>query len=68
MPEKPLSVAAERSEASFYRASGGAEIDLVLTRPGRVTRNTLPGPNCKPHLTTVGHNVSGFCWDFRITG
>ena len=33
--ENLLSVAPERSEASFYRASGGAEIDLVLTLPGR---------------------------------
>ena len=33
--ENLLAVAPERSEASFYRASGGAEIDLVLTLPGR---------------------------------
>ena len=33
--ENLLSVAPERSEASFYRATGGAEIDLVLTLPGR---------------------------------
>ena len=33
--ENLLSVAPERSEASFYRASGGAEIDLELTLPGR---------------------------------
>lgn len=33
--ENLLSVAPERSEASFYRSSGGAEIDLVLTLPGR---------------------------------
>ncbi|MDA9982853.1 ATP-binding protein [Gammaproteobacteria bacterium] len=33
--ENLLSVAPERSEASFYRASGGAEIDLLLTLPGR---------------------------------
>jgi predicted AAA+ superfamily ATPase len=33
--ENLLSVAPERTEASFYRASGGAEIDLVLTLPGR---------------------------------
>lgn len=33
--ENLLSVAPDRSEASFYRASGGAEIDLVLTLPGR---------------------------------
>jgi len=33
--ENLLSVAPARSEASFYRASGGAESDLVLTLPGR---------------------------------
>lgn len=33
--ENLLSVAPERTEARFYRASGGAEIDLVLTLPGR---------------------------------
>ncbi|MFQ5478816.1 MAG: ATP-binding protein [Candidatus Binatia bacterium] len=33
--ETLLSVAPQRSEASFYRAPGGAEIDLVLTLPGR---------------------------------
>jgi len=33
--ENLLSVAPEGTEASFYRSSGGAEIDLVLTPPGR---------------------------------
>lgn len=33
--ENLLSVAPDRAEASFYRSSGGAEIDLVLTLPGR---------------------------------
>lgn len=33
--ENLLDIAPERTEASFYRASGGAEIDLVLTLPGR---------------------------------
>jgi predicted AAA+ superfamily ATPase len=33
--ENLLAVAPDRSEASFYRSSGGAEIDLVLTLPGR---------------------------------
>ena len=33
--ETLLSVAPERTEASFYRSSGGAEIDLILTMPGR---------------------------------
>ncbi len=48
--ENLLSVAPERSEASFYRASGGAEIDLVLTLPGRapwaieIKRNLDPKP------------------------
>lgn len=33
--ETLLSVAPNRAETSFYRSSGGAEIDLVLTLPGR---------------------------------
>lgn len=33
--ENLLAVAPERTEAQFYRASGGAEIDLVLSLPGR---------------------------------
>jgi len=33
--ENLLSVAPEGTEASFYRSSGGAEIDLVLSLPGR---------------------------------
>lgn len=48
--ENLLTVAPERSEASFYRAAGGAEIDLVLTLPGRgpwaieVKRSLKPKP------------------------
>ena len=33
--ENLLLVAPNRAEASFYRASGGAEIDFILTLPGR---------------------------------
>lgn len=33
--ENILAVTPDRTEASFYRASGGAEIDLVLVLPGR---------------------------------
>jgi hypothetical protein len=33
--EKLLSVAPARTEASFYRSAGGAEIDLILSLPGR---------------------------------
>ena len=33
--ENLLAVAPARSEANYYRAAGGAEIDLVLTLPGR---------------------------------
>lgn len=33
--ENTLSVAPDDTEASFYRASGGAEIDLILLLPGR---------------------------------
>lgn len=32
--ETLLSIAPDRTDASFYRASGGAEIDLLLTLPG----------------------------------
>ena len=49
--ESLLSAAPDRTEASFYRASGGAEIDLVLTLPGRgpwaveVKRSLDPRPS-----------------------
>jgi len=33
--ENLLAVAPARSDANYYRAAGGAEIDLVLTLPGR---------------------------------
>jgi len=33
--ENLINVSPEGTEASFYRASGGAEIDLILTLPGR---------------------------------
>ena len=33
--ENLLSVAPARTEASFYRSAGGAEIDLILSLPGR---------------------------------
>lgn len=33
--ENLLPVAPERTDASFYRSSGGAEIDLILSLPGR---------------------------------
>lgn len=48
--ENLLAVAPDRSEASFYRSSGGAEIDLVLTRPGsrpwaiEIKRSLAPRP------------------------
>ena len=35
MIETLLSFAPNRAEASFYHSSGGAEIDLILTLPGR---------------------------------
>ena len=49
--ESLLSVAPDRTEASFYCASGGAEIDLVLTLPGRqpwaveIKRSLNPRPS-----------------------
>ena len=48
--ETLLSIAPDRADASFYRASGGAEIDLLLTLPGRspwaieVKRSLSPRP------------------------
>lgn len=48
--ETLLSLAPDRAEASFYRSSGGAEIDLILTLPGRrpwaieVKRSLNPRP------------------------
>jgi len=47
--ETLLGIAPPRSEASFYRTSAGAEVDLVLDLPGRqrwaieVKRGTAPG-------------------------
>ncbi len=49
--ESLLSAAPDRAEASFYRASGGAEIDLILALPGRgpwaveVKRSLNPRPS-----------------------
>ena len=49
--ESLLGVAPERTEASFYRSSGGAEIDLVLHLPGRapwaveIKRSLAPRPS-----------------------
>ncbi len=49
--ENLLAAAPDRAEASFYRASGGAEIDLVLTPPGQrpwaveVKRSLAPKPS-----------------------
>jgi predicted AAA+ superfamily ATPase len=48
--ENILAVAPDRTEASFYRASGGAEIDLLLGLPGHkpwaieVKRSLAPKP------------------------
>jgi predicted AAA+ superfamily ATPase len=48
--ENLLAVAPQGSDANFYRASGGAEIDLVLKLPGRkpwaieIKRNLDPRP------------------------
>ena len=49
--ESLLAAAPERAEASFYRASGGAEVDLVLKLPGRapwaveIKRSLTPRPS-----------------------
>ena len=49
--ESLLGIAPGRTEASFYRASGGAEVDLVLKLPGRgawaieIKRSLSPRPS-----------------------
>ena len=49
--ESLLGIAPERTEASFYRSSGGAEVDLVLALPGRgpwaieIKRSLTPRPS-----------------------
>ena len=49
--ESILGIAPERTEASFYRSSGGAEVDLVLQLPGRapwaveIKRSLTPRPS-----------------------
>ena len=49
--ENLLAVAPDRSEGSFYRSSGGAEIDLVVSVPGRrpwaieIKRSLSPKPS-----------------------
>lgn len=49
--ESLLGIAPERTDASFYRASGGAEVDLVLQLPGRapwaveIKRSLTPRPS-----------------------
>lgn len=57
--ENLLSAAPDYAEASFYRASGGAEIDLVLKLPGRkpwaieVKRSLDPRPSKGFHSACV---------------
>ena len=49
--ESLLSIAPERAGASFYRSSGGAEVDLVMELPGRdpwaieIKRSLAPRPS-----------------------
>ena len=49
--ESLLGIAPERAEATFYRSSGGAEVDLVLQMPGRapwaveIKRSLAPRPS-----------------------
>ena len=49
--ENLLAVAPDRTEGSFYRSSGGAEIDLVVSLPGRrpwaieIKRSLSPKPS-----------------------
>ena len=57
--ESLLSVAHDRAETRFYRASGGAEIDLVLRLPGRrpwaveIKRSLDPRPGRGFHSACV---------------
>lgn len=56
--ENLMSVAPERSEARFYRASGGAEIDLILTLPGRKPWAIEIKRSLDPKPTKGFHNAS----------
>jgi uncharacterized protein len=46
-----LSVTSEETQAFFYRSSGGAEVDLILQRPGKppcmieIKRSLAPSPS-----------------------
>ena len=57
--ENTLSIAPDGTEASFYRASGGAEIDLILLLPGRkpwaieIKRSLDPSPGKGFHNACV---------------
>ena len=55
--ENLLSVAPARSEANYYRAAGGAEIDLVLTLPGRKPWAIAVKRRLGPKLTRGFYNA-----------
>jgi len=60
--ENLISVSPFGTEASFYRASGGAEIDLILTLPGREPWAIEIKRSLEPRLSKGFHHA---CADIR---
>jgi predicted AAA+ superfamily ATPase len=60
--ENLISVSPSGTEASFYRASGGAEIDLVLTLPGREPWAIEIKRSLEPRLSKGFHHA---CADIK---
>jgi uncharacterized protein len=60
--ENLISVSPFGTEASFYRASGGAEIDLILTLPGREPWAVEIKRSLEPRLSKGFHHA---CADIR---
>jgi hypothetical protein len=60
--ENLISVSPLGTEASFYRASGGAEIDLILTLPGREPWAIEIKRSLEPRLSKGFHHA---CADIR---
>lgn len=60
--ENLISVSPFGTEASFYRASGGAEIDLILTLPGREPWAIEIKRSLEPRLSKGFHHA---CADVR---
>ncbi|MHC4230063.1 MAG: DUF4143 domain-containing protein, partial [Planctomycetota bacterium] len=60
--ENIINTAPESTVASFYRASGGAEIDLIVTLPGRRPWAIEIKRSLEPKLTKGFHHA---CADVR---